>query len=74
MISDREIALLSNQLVFFIAIIVKGFQGPSVFLDSLVFETGFSGSPSLLDTKCKLLAFVTLSLYNQPNLPKFIHN
>ena len=51
MISDREIALLSNQLVFFIAIIVKGFQGPSVFLDSwaLVFETGFSGSPSLLD-------------------------
>ena len=35
MISDREIALLSNQLVcFFIAIIVKGFQGPSVFLDS----------------------------------------
>ena len=52
MVSDREIALLSNQLVcFFIAIIVKGFQGPSVFLDSwaLVFETGFCGSPSLLD-------------------------
>ena len=38
-------------LCFFIAIIVKGFQGPSVFLDSwaLVFETGFSGSPFLLD-------------------------